>query len=738
MVARWVLLVVIGILLPGAALVRVVRPRPASLAVDVAWAAPTGCIVMLGGWALSRLVNWSIPAWLVGVSIPLLLLLVPRWRARLCARPTPGWGVPTAFAVAGAQLVLVAWMISDYLRLFPPHPAPSGSSYHPDVLFQLAVIGRLQHSGQLTYPLVAGEPFSYQWFGHAVLAELVGADPDRVDMVVRLAPATLMPAVVLLAAVVARQLARRDAAAGIAAALVGILGSTAASLSPDGFSVPVFQTYWWASLTTSFGWLATLAAAGTALAVLSGSTTGTEAPVRMLMPFAVFAAGAKPSDAAVLAGGACMAWLACVVLRRPAGRALAVAALFVVVLFAARVTMYGGGDYGLRVDLLGGFIKRASQIFPGLTDAASESGPLSLPQVSTVALLTGLFLYFLPLVPRLAGLVLLDHRDPRTWFFLGTMIAALGALAVMRHPAESESFFLISAYPVALVGSAYGLTRAWDRAGTRTAVAVAGLMAGAALCGAIALWFPADPRVVLAEIYGHAPAAQEMSPLRQAAHSAAPLALLITALAILSVGALYWARRARDRRYIAGTIIVAAVLGTGIPSTLFYISGHATTLATTTAEDRHNAVTRDEFDAAAWLSAHSGPDDIYATNRVCLASQVGQDPSATCVTKNFAFSAVSARRAYVGSWAYASRNLGTAWETTAPAWSAQPYWEPAVLQLEQAAFAAPSRANLDALRAGGARWLVADLRGTPIDIAGLDQLALRRFSSPNVIIWESR
>lgn len=48
-VVEWTLTVGAGILLPGLAVVRAGRRRAAPLVVDVAWAAPTGCVVALLG-----------------------------------------------------------------------------------------------------------------------------------------------------------------------------------------------------------------------------------------------------------------------------------------------------------------------------------------------------------------------------------------------------------------------------------------------------------------------------------------------------------------------------------------------------------------------------------------------------------------------------------------------------------------------------------------------------------------
>lgn len=736
-VASWVGVVAAGVLLPGMALVRAVRSTRAALVEDIGWAIPAGCLVAMAGWALGVVSPLGAPPWLFGPAVAAALVALPATRARVLARPAPGWGPGPHLAVAGAVAVAIGWMAVDFLRLNPPYPGPGGTTYYPDTLFQLAVVGRLRHSLELSYPLVAGEPFSYQWFAHAVLAHLLDAGPDGADAVLRLAPAALVPALVVTGAVVAREVAGRVAAGPISAALVAVVGTTVATRQADGASVPIVQTYWWASLTTSFGWMAVVATAGAAL-VLIRPRPGGSTPVALFVPFAVLAVGAKPSNLAVLLGGAGLVWVAALVARRPARRAFAVAAVLGALLLAARLTVYGGGDYGLRVEVFGGFRRRAAQLFPGLTGARPDELALTLPQVSAVAVAAGLVLYFLPLVPRLAGLALLGRRDPAAWFFLGVAAAAVGAVAVFRHPAESESFFLISAYPVLLVGSAAGLAAGWERLGRPVAPVVVGAVLGAVATAVVAAVAPPDPRAALAAAFGHPPTAAEMGPWRQAAHMLAPLGALVAALVVAAFACRAWARGDRARPRAATAACVAGLLGTGLLSTGFHLTATAPTLAQAVAGDPASTrVTRDEADAARWLAEHSDPADVYATNRVCAQDQAGPVVPEWCAAKTFAMSALSGRAAHVGGWAYADRNLDSAWRTTRW-WAAQPFWDPPRLAAEQAAFTDPTPRRLAALRAEGVRWLVDDTRGAPADVEALDRLAVRRFTSPGVRVWELR
>lgn len=734
-VVSWGVAVVAGVVLPGVAVVRAVRPRRAALIEDIGWGLPAGCVVAMAGWAIGVVSPVGMPPWLFGPAITAVLAALPATRTRVLARPAPGWGVGSHLAIAGVLAVVIGWLTVDYLWIYPPHPAPGGSAYYPDSLFQLAVVGQLRHSLELSYPLVAGEPFSYSWFTHAVLAYLVDASPDSVDAVLRLAPAALVPAVVITGAVVAREIAGRVVAGPIFAALVGLVGTTVATWQADGASVPIVQTYWWASLTTAFGWVAIIATAGAALAIIRTRSTGST-PVALFVPFALLAVGAKPSNLAVLLGGAGLAWVAALVTRRPARPAFVVAVVLGGILLVARFTIYGGGDYGLTTDVFGGFQRRAAQLFPGLTGARPDQLALTLPEVSAVAVAAGLVLYFLPLLPRLVGLALLDRRDPVLWFFIGVAVAAVGAIAVFRQPGESETFFLVSGYPVLLIGSAWGLAASWDRVGRPVLAVIVGTVFGALASIVLAALAPADPRKALAAAFGHAPSAAEVAPWRQAAHMLAPLGALTVVLAAAALAAWWWTRDDSTRRTAVAAACVAALLGTGLLSTGLYLTNATPTLAHRAAVDpTSDWVTPDEAEAARWLATHSSPDDIYATNRVCVQDQPDPTLPTSCQVKTFAMSALSGRTAYVGGWAYADRNLDSAWRSTRW-WSSQPFWNPAKLAAEQAAFTDPTPQRLATLRAAGVRWLVADIRGAPTDGTTLDRLANRRFTSPTMQVWE--
>ncbi|WP_236796638.1 hypothetical protein [Amycolatopsis sp. GM8] len=702
--AQWALAVVPGLLLPGFALVRAVRAATAPLLEDLAWATVAGCLTGMLGWFLDVVLPWAPPPWLVGPVFTLVLLAFPVTRRRILARPAPGWGTAANLWLAGAMAVAIAWMTTDYLRFNPLDPGPGGRIYYYDTTFQVAVMGELRHTLWPGYPLVHGEPYSYHWFLHAITAHLTtGTGVDPFDSMLRLVPTTLFPAVVLLAAVVARRVADSVRAGVVCAGLLTVTGATVATAwSTDGAAPFMIQTYWASSLTSAFGWLPTVAVAGCVVALLRRSAADRAVPAGLFVPLVLLAAGAKSADLAVLLGGTVLALGALLVCRKwmVVPQAIAVNVFIGGVLLLARFTMYGTGDYGLMFAPFGAIRQTAKEIFPNAVQPSGSDLYLALPHVPLAPFLATTTLYLLPLLPRLAGFVPLLRRqplDPAMWLFLGTTIAGFGAMLTFRQSGNSNIYFLVAAYPVGVIGSAWGIARLrWTRA-----TVACGLGIGLAMTLVIT-WFAG----------AHPP--------KSISGWLLPLIALVAALAILAL---------LSRR---SAVVMFAVLGTGLLSTGLYLTQTSTKPSYNLSATRNDGVTlpvtRDELAAGRWLDAHAGPRDVLAVNRVCTQ----QSPD-ECTAKLFDLGAFAQREVDVEGWTYSSRNLDSAWSSTV--WYAdQPFWDQQRLASELAAFRAPTRAVLARLSATGVHWLVADTRA-PVDAGALDHLIPRALTLPTVIVW---
>jgi hypothetical protein len=785
-VLAWLLSVFLGLLLPGFAVVRAVRRSPAALIEDLSWGAAAGMVIALLGWFVDRVLPWSPGSLGWGLAVTALLLALPSTRPRVLARPAPGWGWRAAVGLALCHLVALAWMLSTALRGLPPRPGPAGYYYIHDVVFELAMTGELQHSVVPTYPMVSGQPLSYHWFIYAIQAHLIASPGvDRIDAVFRLMPCLLVPVLISLAAVVARQIAGRVAAGVLAAALLGVVGNSLPTRwvvptgiptrwNADGGSLESLTVYWQDSPPQALGWVAGVACLGLAIAFIRRAPEDRIAPTWLLVPFLVLAAGAKSSELPVLAAGVALAVLVALVLRNwvQARRAGVVLLGSVVVFGIALVTIYAAGSYGLILWPWGRLVVVVSQLTVGVIGHHAPAGGPTITAPTTAMIAAGI-VYLLPNLPRVIGLGLLAKAraaEPALWIPLGTLLGGLGATLLFRHPSDAEVFFLVSAYPVALVGSAAGFVlglepawrrmSAWSRPGAVTVLA-GGAVVGFGVTAVVAYRHPlASPRPVwVAEAARSKAAGAKGRPtvsgreqlwtwLQPHAQLWAGVAVAVVLLAALTVVVRLIGRQAARRMpwSVVSLGLVAAVLGTGCFGTWLHVhrgdgvgERQAALAASAAAHRAGDLVTTPALIRAGDLVRRSsGPNDVVATNRYCLAALKTPAAAAGCFAEDFTVSAFTGRRVDVSGWAYATAALKNAW-TSGISFNRSPFWDQARLNEENLAFTAPTADRLAELwRDRRVRWLVADLTAGPVDVSGLDQLADRRFSGSEIIVWQLR
>ena len=144
-------------------------------------------------------------------------------------------------------------------------------------------------------------------------------------------------------------------------------------------------------------------------------------------------------------------------------------------------------------------------------------------------------------------------------------------------------------------------------------------------------------------------------------------------------------------------------------------------------------VAAEGIDAARWLRDHSDPNDLVATNLHCWPLPDRPD---VCDARHFWVSGYSERRMLVEGWAYTSKAIAAGMKLGVNDRTV-PFWDPALLAANDAAFEAPTEAAVAALRDDhGVRWLFADL--TTADAAGLARVADLRYQAGNYAVYAVR
>ncbi len=765
-VARWAVAVGLGVLAPGFAVVRAGRREAAPLVEDLSWAAAAGALVALAGWFVDRVLPWSPGALVFGPLVVAATLVRPGSRRRVLARPAPGWGPGPATALAVANVAALAWMAQTGLLAYRADPGRHGRNYFVDLLYQLDLVGELRHHLVPTYPSVAGTSLSYHWFAYAIDSHLLthtGVDPF--DSTLRLLPATLVPAILMLAAVVARRLARQVWAGPVAAGMLGLLGISQATRwsVDDGSSTGVLLRYWLFSLPQTLGWFTSLAVAGALTAFLRRDPDDRATPVALLVPLLILAAGSKSSELPVIAGGLALALLVALIRRdrRLIRRCLAALVLTLVVFEAAALTIYGGSSYGVRLDPFGWALQRLPVTFPGY---GTQVSPLFLtgthwPLIATASTAV---LWLLPLLPRLlGGLLQLRCRgaDPAGWVFVGTGATGVALTLLVRHPAGSELYFMESGYPIGVAGAASGIVLAAARLSRGATVAqrrrlVGGLgvlvAVGALLAVAIASTQGRhDPVTAWKIAHPGVPMAGSVSALDLAWRWLRPTAILLLIIAAVSPLALLAVRRVSRRPASALLVVVCLVLGPGLFDMALHFKGAglpALDSRAQVAESEARArrageilTTRPLVRAGRYVDAHAGADDVVASNLFCrLNAKAVARSGRPCDARNFLAAAWTQRRSLVGGWAYADRNVASAWTRTR-VYRETPFWDPALLEEQSRAYLAPTASLLDDLyRRHGVRWLFLDLKASRVDVRALDQLADLRFRATGMAVYHLR
>ncbi|MFG2059225.1 hypothetical protein ACGFI9_34930 [Micromonospora sp. NPDC048930] len=710
--ARWTGYALLAVLLPGTLVFRALRRRPYTLVEDLALGAAVGLVLELAAWA--GFTALGVPGWLrlwpLAVLVPFAALprLRRHWRVRYATTVPAGW----AWALAGVVAGFTLYLYRSFLAVNPVLPTGEGQAQYIDLAFQLSLAGAATHQVPPDVPQAAGEPLHYHWFGFAHLAATsLVSGVDLPTVFFRLGVPALCALAAVLVAVVGWRITGRPYAGVVAAALMFTVGEF-------GFENGWRQLFGtqatfivWGSPSMTYSWVLLLPLIA-ALGEVVGRARGVTVPALgrgawvLVVLFLAASTGAKASSLPVVLaalGGTAAVTLA---VRRRLPRAVLVAAgLALAAQLFATAVLFAFESHGVTVEPFSG-------LRPYLPTGRSAG--------FTALVWTGLFLAFLlSLQLRLAGVPALlwlrrGRLAPVQVFLLAGALAGPAGYLLLGHPGSSNQYFTRTGFAFGVLLSAWGWAEVADRAGLSAR--------GRRLLGAGTAGFAVLLTAVQLGAATSTPATPAYAPVLPLLGWAGALAAVALAVA------LYWPMLAGRWPGLAGRgglLLLTAVLAAGTPG-----------LVLDAAAARHHpnggaypvvAMPASRVEAARWVSAHSDPADVLATNVHCREVVDGW-----CDARSFWLSGYAQRSVLVEGWAFAPRMVGR------PEGPYAPFWDPARLRANDTAFTAPTAAGLAALRDRyGVRWLVVD-REVGRESAALRTLADLRHDNGRVAVYRLR
>jgi hypothetical protein len=713
---------VFAVTLPGALIWRGLTGRSGHISTDLAAGTAIGFAIEIGVYALCRalgapiaVIAWPLLTYAIFAAVPRLRR---HWRGSGERLPI---GLTVSYLALGAyMLIFSAWTLFRIEAL----TGQAAASTYIDVPFHLALTGELKNHFPGRIPYVTGEPLNYHWYVYAHMASaswLTGIDP--LVLLLRLIGIPALAAFGVLIVSIGRTLSGRWWA-GVIAVLLACCATvtspfwwntTAPGLSP--------LDYAWLSPTATFG--ATIFG-GLALALVGVLRKTYAHRIGPLVAIALLAggvAGAKATYLPLLVCGAMLVLLVQLLLTRRPGVIVWVLGIVAAWLAFAQFVVFGGGTEGMIVAPL--ITTKRSDIGLAVLGAFRSANPW--PKLAVLALLM-LIAWGLNWLGVIGLTTRALRRDPAVWLVFGIGFAGIAAVFLLGHPNLSQYYFVVAARPYIGLAAAVGLAALVDPGPDRSRRhARTRLWVIAAAAGVAAIY------VVKLTVGRHAP---EPNSTHMLIRAAVPFGVLLVILALAAAGIWIAARRDGLGRRAAAAGIAIMAMATTVPQIaqeIRLVSQFVTSSDRRDVDYFMHAMPPGGLAAMHWLRAHSGPDDIIATNEQC---RPGTGPDATpptkCDPRDFWVSGYSERRVLLEGWGYTERALMSA--TPYSDRNGGPYWDPALLAANDAVFTAPTAANVAALKTEhGVRWLVAV--GDRVSPA-LGSYATLRYQAPGVAVYE--
>lgn len=696
-VGRFVAFNVVGVLLPGIGLWRLIGGYHRNLVEDCAAGFGVGTAAQIIVYLASASVGLQLWSWVWAPILLLVTVLDRDIRARVWRpvdeplRPVQAWLLAAAVSV----VVLVVYRRGPG-QFLPAYTDPLRS--YPDLAFQQAVAASAKYDVPISTLWLGGEPLKYHTFYHQATAATAWA--TRIDLTDLIHSLTWLPLLLaglgMVYSLIQRFLLRDEdglAAAGgtwagpLAVLLAG-LGGTLQVLPDHGLGGISMAVAAYLSPTQNLGVLLALILCVLAADLLRGQRPRSRWVLFVLIT--LVAAGAKSTILPLAGCGFAAAFLYLGATRRRTRPALLGGLVCLAVFIGALVVIFGGSTWGTEVRPFHTFVQLAP-------------GGLS-PVLTAVTTLLSWAL-------AASGILFVGRRwsDPAAVFLLGFSAAGLLGASLTSQSGISQLYFLRTAFPVVAVLASVGLAGLVGRLpDPRRPV----IVASAGSLGLVGCWL----------------AREQASRDLLSTWLWVAGALVLVGLVVAIVWKLLRGGGSALGAFLAA-VVAAAMVGALLVPLQAVVSDRASNLIY--AKVSRGGASAAQAGAARWLRRNSEPGDLVATNAHCIIVYRN-----LCDSRHFWLAALSERRVLVEGWAYSNRanKIGL---TTGANPSLLPYWNREQLAANDAAFTAPTPAVIERLRATGVRWLFADHRAGPVSDQ-LKQYVRLRHATLDVTIYEIR
>jgi hypothetical protein len=687
-----------AVVLPGTLVYRALRRRPHTLVEDLALGAALGLALEVAAWALCSALDVRAWAWLWPALVAVPFAAVPRLRRHWLVRDHVAVPVGWSWAVAGVVCFFTLYLAMVFIDRNPILPTSDSTRQYLDLAYQLSLAGEAKRNIPPDLPQVAGEPLYYHWFGHVHMAmtSLVG-HIDLPVVALRLAIPALCALAIVLTAVVGWRVSGRPLVGAVAAVLffaVGEFNFTHPVTLPFGTQVTFVI---WHGMSMIYSWVLLIALIAPLAEIVAGPSRvppigrGAFAVAGVLL-FA--SSGAKASSLPVVAVALLVTAIVLALTRRRIPWGVVAAGLLTgaAQLFAMAV-LYRFQTYGVQIGPLQGLERYWS----------ADAGP---PAVAGVWLA-----FVLNMLLRTAGIVPLlwlrgGRLEPAQWFLLAGALAGPGLYLLLSQTQDGNQYFVRAGFTFGVLLSAWGYVLVLDRARLSGA--------GRLALGVGTVVFAYILVAVQVRYAGPAPAGEPLAPILRWAFVLGGLGLL--------AGSVWWLAGSRwpALRGRGAVVALTGVLAAGAPGLV--MDEYKSIQHPNGGAYVNVPMPKSRVDAARWVRDHSRPDDVIATNVHCIGYW-----GELCDARSFWLSAYAERAVLVEGWAFAPRQatVGLA-----------PFWDPAKLAANDAAFTEPTADGLRELSTRyGVRYLVVD-RDVEPESPDLASLADLRYDNGRLAVYE--